>query len=171
MNNVWVKYGLIFILVVLLQGLVVNNLEFSEYLNPMIYPVMIMLLPFEMTALVTMVFALFLGIGVDAFSNTFGLHTSSLLLIAYLRPTVLKYIKPREGYELSLLPTIHDMGFVWFFTYTTVLLFIHHMWFFTFEILRFDLIPLILGKTIFSLILSLFLITLFEYIFYKPTKK
>lgn len=171
MNNIWVKYILNFILIVLIQGLVVNNLEFSEYLNPMIYPVMIMLLPFEVNVIVTMAVALFLGLGIDAFSNTFGLHTSSLLVIAYLRPTILNYIKPRDGYDNTLLPSVHDMGFLWFIGYTSTLLFIHHIWFFTFEILRFDLIILILGKTFFSLVLSLSLIVIFEYIFYKPSKK
>ncbi len=171
MNNVSIKYGLNFILIVLIQGLVVNNMEFSEYLNPMIYPVMIMLLPFETGLLATIVISVLLGFSVDAFSNTFGLHTSSLLVVAYLRPVILQYIKPREGYDSALLPTIHDMGVLWFLGYTSLLLFIHHIWFFTFEILRFDLIVLLLGKTFFSLILSLILIVLFEYIFYKPSKK
>ena len=171
MNNLWVKYGLNLILIVLIQGLVVNSLGLSEYLNPMIYPVMILLLPFQMNVLVSMIFALILGVSGDAFSNTFGLHTSALLLLAYIRPVILKYARPREGYDNSLIPSIHDMSFRWFIGYSSVLLFVHHLWFFSFEILRFDLFVLILGKTFFSLLLSVFLIALFEYIFYKPSKK
>lgn len=171
MSNSWVKYGLIFVLVVLIQGLVVNNIEINEYFNPMIYPIMILLLPFEVGALLGMVVGLVLGLSVDAFSNTFGLHASSAMLIGYLRPTIMRYLRPRDGYDIGLLPTIHDMGVIWFLTFTAVMVFIHHAWFFTFEILRFDLLLLIILKTFASLILSLGLIVLFQYIFYKPSKK
>jgi hypothetical protein len=171
MNNAWLKYALNFILVVLIQGLVVKNIEVNEYFNPMLYPIMILMLPFEMNVLLAMTISLLLGVSVDAFSDTFGLHTSSALLIAYLRQTILRYIKPRDGYDSSLLPTLHDMGIVWFMFYSGILLFLHHIWFFSFEILRFDLILLILLKTIFSLFFSLILVVLFQYIFYKPSKK
>jgi hypothetical protein len=171
MNNAWVKYGSYFILIVLIQGLVVNNIEMSMYVNPMIYPVMIMMLPFEFNILLTMLVAFVLGISVDAFSNTFGLNASAAMVIGYLRPTVLNIIKPRDGYDAVLLPSIHDMGKLWFLTYATVLLFIHHLWFFIIEVLRFDQIGQILLKTLFSLFFSLFLIILFQYIFYKPSKK
>jgi hypothetical protein len=170
MNNNWVKYGLVFILVVLIQGLVVNNIQLNEYFNPMVYPIMILMLPFEMSIIASMAVALVLGISVDAFSNTFGLHASSALFIGYLRPTIMKYIQPKEGYDNTLLPIIQDMGVIWFVIYCTVILFLHHLWFFTFEILRFDLILLILGKTFFSLIFSIFIVVLFQYIFYKPSK-
>ena len=171
MNNAWVKYGLIFLLVVLLQGLVVNNLELNVYFHPMIYPIMILILPFETNSFVSMTIALVLGLAIDAFSNTFGLHASAAMLIGYLRPTILRYLRPRDGYDPSLLPTIHDMGIVWFLAYSAFILFLHHLWFFSFEILRFDLILLIVMKTFASLLISLLLVIIFQYIFYKPSKK
>jgi hypothetical protein len=158
------------VLIVLVQGLVVNNIQLNEYLNPMVYPIMIMMLPFEMSAIATMLVALVLGVSVDAFSNTFGLHASAAVFIGYLRPTILKYIQPKEGYDNTLLPIIPDMGIVWFLIYSSVMILLHHLWFFSFEILRFDLILLILGKTFLSFILSLLLIIVFQYIFYKPSK-
>ena len=169
MNNGWIKYGLMFVLVVLLQGLVVNNFEMNAYLHPMIYPVMILLLPFRVTTLSTMIFAIVVGLTVDAFSNTFGLHASSTLLIGYMRPIILRYIKPRDDYSDNLLPTFHDMGFSWYLIYGSIILFIHHFWFFSFEVFRIDLIFTILIKTIFSMIFSFGLILIFQYIFYKPT--
>ncbi|WP_027418714.1 hypothetical protein [Crocinitomix catalasitica] len=170
-TNTWIIYCINFILVVLIQGLVINNIEINTYLNPMIYPVMIMMLPFELNILVTMLIALVLGVSVDAMSNTFGLHTSAALIIGYLRPTVLKLIEPRDSYDTTLLPSIHDMGKLWFLSYASILIAMHHIWFFTIEILKFDQFFFILLKTIFSSIFSLLLIILFQYIFYKPTKK
>ena len=161
---------LIFILIVLAQGLVVNNIQISVYLNPMIYPIMILMLPFNLNTIVTMSVALLLGLSVDAFSDTFGLHASAAVMIGYLRPSLMKYIQPNEGYDNALLPTVHDMGIIWFLLYSSLLLFVHHLWFFSIEVLRFDLIWLILGKTFLSTIFSLALIVIFQYIFYKPSK-
>lgn len=171
MNNTWVKYSVYFVLIVLIQGLVVNNIQVNAYLNPMIYPIMIMMLPFELGLMATMAVALVLGLSVDMFSNTFGLNASAALVIGYLRPTVLNLIKPRDGYDPVLLPSIHDMGKLWFLSYAGVILFIHHLWFFIIEILRFDQFFHILFKTVLSVVFSLAIIILFQYIFYKPSKK
>jgi len=171
MNNTWVKYGSYFILIVLIQGLVVNNIEINAYFNPMIYPVMIMMLPFELNILITMLVAFVLGISVDAFSNTFGLNASAAIVVGYLRPTILNLLKPRDGYDPVLLPSIHDMGKLWFLTYASVILFIHHFWFFIIEIFRFVQFFQILGITTLSMLFSLALVILFQYIFYKPSKK
>jgi hypothetical protein len=131
----------------------------------------LLVLPFETSLFVGMLISLVLGISVDALSDTFGLHTSSSLVIGYLRPYLLNLIKPRDGYDNSLIPSIHDMGKTWFLMYASIMLGLHHLWFFTFEILRFDLIDIILIKTLFSVCLSLFLIILLQYILYKPTKQ
>lgn len=171
MNNTWLRYILVFAMVVLAQGLVINNLVLNEFLNPMVYPMLILMLPFELTLLATIIISFIVGISVDAFSNTFGLHASAAVLIGYLRPTVLGYIKPRDGYDISLLPSLHDMGLVWFLSYSSLFLFIHHLWYFSFEILRFDLVLLIAAKTFFSTLFSLGLIILFQYIFYTRSKK
>lgn len=171
MNNTWVKYGSYFVLIVLLQGLVINNIEVNAYLNPMIYPIMILMLPFELNAIITMLVALVLGVSVDAFSNTFGLHASSALLVGYLRPILLNLIKPRDGYDTTLLPSIHDMGKLWFLIYASSIVLIHHLWFFTVEVFRFDLFFHILWQTVASAFFSIALIVIFQYIFYKSSKK
>ena len=171
MNNTWLKYILIFVLVVLIQGLVVNNMEINEYLNPMVYPMLILMLPFELGVLATLVISFVLGITIDGFSNTFGLHASAAMLIGYLRPTLLKYIKPRDGYDNSLLPSVHDMGLGWFVGYSSLFFFIHHLWFFSFEVLRMDLIMLIVAKTVCSLIFSMMMVILLQYILYTSSKK
>src|SRR5688500_3256421 len=136
MNNAWLKYGLNFILIVLVQALVVNPWEIHAFLNPMVYPMLILMLPFDLSVLTTLIISFALGISVDGFSYTFGLHASSAMVIGYLRPSILKYIKPRDGYDSTLIPSILAMGIAWFLGYTAFFLAIHHAWFFTIEIFR-----------------------------------
>jgi len=171
MNNPWVKYSIYFIFMILLQGMVFNQIQFSGLVYPMVYIIAIIMLPVETTLIVSILIALLLGIGIDMFSDTFGLHTSSSLLIAYVRPFILKLVRPRDGYDSVLLLSIHDMGKTWFLTFAAILVAIHHLWFFIFEILRFDLIFSIILKTVFSTLVTLFIIVLLQYLLYKPTKK
>jgi hypothetical protein len=171
MNNPWVKYSIYFVFIILLQGLVFNQIQFSGLVYPMVYSITIIMLPVETSLILSIVIATILGIGVDMFSDTFGLHTSSSVLIAYVRPTILKFLRPRDGYDNVLLLSIHDMGKTWFLTFATIIIGIHNLWFFTFELLRFDLIFTILLKSILSTIVTLFIIILLQYLLYKPTKR
>jgi hypothetical protein len=155
--NVAVKYGLRFLLFVALQALVLNQLELGFGIQFMVYPLLIVLLPFEMGTIALLVVAFLMGILIDAVSNTYGLHASSAVLIAYLRPLIFKTFAPRDGYDPLKEGNSYDMGFRWFLYTFGLLLFIHHFWFFLLEIFRFDEIPFVLQKTGMSLPFSFLL--------------
>lgn len=168
--NNWIQYSVYFLFIVLLQGLVINNLQIGVYAYPMIYILAILVLPFECSMLTTLGIGLVLGVFVDALSDTFGLHTSSSVFMVYARPLILKLLKPRDGYESALIPTIHDMGILWFSAYFSIAIIIHHIWFFVLEIFRFDLIGLILLKIVVSTFLSFIILFGLQYLLYKPSK-
>lgn len=170
MNNRWILYGVYFILIVLLQGLVVNHLGIGVYAYPMIYILLLIILPFEVNFILSLGIAIALGISVDMLSDTFGLHTSASLWLAFMRPTILKTLKPRDGYEVALMPTTHDMGITWYTAYAGIMIVIHHIWFFTLEVFRFDLLGLILLKIIVSAILSLLIILGLQVLLFKSSK-
>lgn len=170
MIKVYLKYSLYFIFVVLLQGLVFNNFQISEYLYPMAYVLVVLMIPPQVNLYTTLIISVVLGVSVDALSDTFGLHTSSCLTIAYLRPIILNFIKPRDGYDTNLTLSIQDMGKTWFFMYALIVIGIHHLWFFIFEILKFNQIGHILVKTLFSSFFSFILIILLQYLLFKPSK-
>jgi len=171
MNNPWVKYSVYFVFMILLQGLVFNQIQFSGLVYPMVYSIAIIMLPVETSLILSIAIALLLGVSIDMFSDTFGLHTSSTLLLAYIRPSILKVLRPRDGYDNVLLLSIHDMGKTWFLAFSGILIGIHNLWFFTFELLRFDLIFTIILKTLLSTLVTLFIVVLLQYLLYKPTKK
>lgn len=170
MNKYWLKYSILFVAYVLVQGLVINHLEIDELIYPMIYVGAILMLPFDTKLAPMVLISIILGVFVDALSDTFGLHTSASILVAFARPITLNLIKPRDGYDNAVIPSIHDMGKKWFLFHSFILIFIHHLWFFSFELFRFDLIGVILLKTILSAIVTEVLLILFQYIFYKPSR-
>ena len=97
--NVVYKHIIRFVVFAFLQALVFNQLNIGFGIHLMIQPLFIMLLPFELTVIPMMGIAFLMGLVIDIFSNTYGLNTSALVLMAYLRPIVFKFYGPREGYD------------------------------------------------------------------------
>ncbi|HBH47981.1 MAG TPA: rod shape-determining protein MreD, partial [Bacteroidales bacterium] len=81
-----------FALVVLVQILIFNNIELGGYLNPYVYTLFILLLPFETPGWVVLISGFLLGFSVDIFSETLGMHTAATVFMAYLRPIALSMV-------------------------------------------------------------------------------
>lgn len=169
MKNI-LKHIFRFAFFVVAQTLVFNQFEIGYGIHPMIYPLFIVLLPFEIGTISMMFLAFAMGICIDALSNTYGLHTSSLVFIAYIRPLVFKAFGPRDGYDPLKEGSIFEMGQKWFFLSFGTLLVLHHFWFFTIEIFKFNEFFYILKKLILSAPLSYLFCLLYQYIFLKRTK-
>jgi rod shape-determining protein MreD len=161
MINRILRLGLIFIILLLLQVLVFNNIQFSGYVNPYIYLMFILLLPFEIPAWLLLVISFLTGLIIDLFSGTPGMHTSATLLAGFVRPFVLRVISPRDGYESGADPSMVAYGFRWFFFYTVIMVFIHHTALFYLEVFRltdfFRTFARVLLSSLFSVTFILFL--------------
>jgi hypothetical protein len=168
--NVVFKNSIRFVLFVMLQALVFNQIEIGFGIHIMVQPLFIMLLPFETGVFTLMILGFALGLIIDVFSNTYGLHASSLLLMAYVRPIIFKFYGPREGYDPLKEPSVFDMGSRWFLFVFGYLILIHHFWYFLVEIFRFDQFLLILQKTIFSVIISYLLCIVLQTFLVKKSK-
>jgi hypothetical protein len=137
----------------------------------MIYPMFILLLPFEMRPINLMFYAFLLGLAVDTFTNSFGLHTSSAVFLAYFRPQLYKLLEPRDGYDVGKIATFSEMKRGWFFRAYGFGLLVHHLFFFTLEIFKFSDFFFILQKTILSAIVSFFMILFIQLIFLNKAEK
>ena len=160
--NVVYKHTIRFVIFAFLQAMVFNQLNIGFGIHLMIQPLYIMLLPFELTVIPMMGIAFLMGLVIDIISNTYGLNTYSLVLMAYLRPIVFKFYGPREGYDPLKEPTSQDMGASWFTVVYGILLGLHSFWFFLLEIFELGRIGFILQKTIFSGLLSFLLALLIQ---------
>lgn len=169
--NIILKHSIRFVFLVLLQALVLNQLEVGLGIQFMPYPIFIFLLPFEIGVNLLLLLAFVMGLSIDAISNTYGLHTSSLVLFAYLRPVFFKMFAPREGYDPLKESNIYEMGTRWFIYVFGILLLIHHFWFFLLEMFRIDAVLFILQKTALSLITSFFVCVILQMLFVRKPKE
>ncbi len=152
MLKLFLKNIIRFIAVILIQVLVLNNIMLGGYLNPYFYIIFILILPFETPRWLLLVAGFSLGLSVDLFANTLGMHTAACVFIAFLRPWILSILAPRDGYEPDTTPSVYHYGLSWFVSYTVILTFFHHMVLFYAEVFHF--------QEFFSTFLRVFLSTL-----------
>jgi rod shape-determining protein MreD len=164
MINSIARFSLIFIVLILLQILLFNNIQFSGYVNPYVYIMFILLLPIEIPAWVLLLISFGTGLVIDIFSGTPGMHSSATLLAGFVRPYILRVISPRDGYEPGVNPSMLIYGFRWFLLYAGLIVLIHHTLLFYLEVFRFtDFFRTLLRVLLSSLFTTTFILLL-EYI-------
>lgn len=139
--NVYVKNILRFCIIVVLQVLILNRITLHWFPEPAgalfipsIYPLFILLLPFETPVWVLLMSGFFMGVTVDSFMTTAGMHACATVFMAYLRTNVLNALMPRNLSEyINQQPSIKNMGWMPFLVYSGFLLLIHHIVYFSIE--------------------------------------
>jgi len=156
-----------FIIVVLFQVLVMDNVMLNGYMVPYVYLIFILLMPFETPPWVVLISGFLLGLGIDLFEHTLGMHTAATVLIAFVRPYILGLLAPRDGYEPETFPRIHYYGFVWFFKYALIIVFIHHFVLFNLEVFKLKVFLSTLLRVTLSTLLSTSTIVLSQYFVFR----
>ena len=165
MNSVVVRNIARFVILVLIQVFVLNNIRINGYINPYLYVLFILLLPFEIPGWLLLVSSFFLGFSIDIFVHTPGLHTSASVFMAFCRPAIIRMISGNKPIEQGMAPGVRDMGFNWFFVYSLILILLHHMILFYLEIFRFDEFFETLYRIGLSTVSTLILVFVYEYLF------
>lgn len=162
-----VRIILRFCLFILVQVFVLDQIPSLHHLvTPSIYFLFILWLPFKMGRRTLLVLAFLLGFVLDAFTKTYGLHSAPCVMIAYLRPFLIKLLLPQDDSEFNYEePSVQSMDLVPYFTYVTILTFIHHIILFFLEALQTGGMVYFLVKTLFSTAISLILVLLTELLF------
>ncbi|MFO8021213.1 MAG: rod shape-determining protein MreD [Perlabentimonas sp.] len=127
------KYIGLLLLLVLLQLFLFNNIQLSGYINPYVYILFILLLPYAIPGWLLLLSGFFLGLILDVFMNTYGMHSSATLFLAFVRPYLLNLLADREDLDQKGRPSLSSNGIVWFVKYTVMAVFAHHLFLFFIE--------------------------------------
>ena len=160
-----------FIFLVFFQVAILNNIQLGGFINPFLYILFILLLPFDTPKWLLLVSAFLLGIFVDMFSDTAGIHTAACVFMAFCRPAVLSLVSSRQDSEPGFQPILRDMGFKWFFSYSLILVIAHHILLFYLEVFSFSEFFHTLFRAFLSIIFTMLLLILSQYVMYRPKKK
>ena len=161
-----IYFALLFLFIVLLQVLVLNNVLFLGYVNPYLYIIFLFLFPLKKDRFRFLFIAFLLGLSIDVFSDSGGIHAFSTLTIAYFRLFFVKvffskYEVDYPFFDLSLEP------FGKKFNYVATLTLIHHFILFSFANFSFNNFSQVLLNTLYSSVFTLVLYFPIVYIFSK----
>ena len=167
--NSAVLYNLLrFILLLLSQIVIFNNINLFGYLNPYPYLLFILLYPVNSNRTAFLIASFFLGLVLDMFTNSGGIHATACLVLAYVRPTFFKFAFGLS-YEYQTI-RINDRLSPERFTFILISIFTHHLVLFLLLYFKFTFIFDALLKTVLATVFTLLFCVLIIYIF-KPSKR
>ena len=169
MNYNWVSILFRFFLLLILQVLVFKEVTFQygilSYTHIIIYPLWIMLLPFKLPKPLLLIVAFVMGMIIDAFYLSPGVHAAALVFSAYIRDFILRIIEPDIGYDPEQPFNIRRLGIIWYLSYSALFLLLHLFVYFSIEVFSFVYFYEIMLSTVTSLLFSLLIVFIFVLIF------
>ena len=158
MNRENISSALLFIGLILLQIIVLNNINFLGYINPYFYIFFIFLYPIKKDDASILILGFFLGLFIDIFSDSGGINAAATLFISFIRIPVLQSVIGKRDIDYGAM-TIFKLPFPKMFLYVVILTFTHHFIVFGLEYFSWSKFGIILINTfltsIFTIILTL----------------
>ena len=156
----------LFVFSVLIQVLFMDNIQFYSMVNPYFYVLFVLLLPINTPRYLLLILGFVLGLTIDVFANTPGIHASATVFMAFLRPFMINTANIDEQ-EKAISPTLMNMGVGWFVKYSLVLILFHHTFLFFVEIFSFHVFLNNLLRSLLSGLFTFVLVVLSQFIIYR----
>lgn len=152
------EYGILFVVMTVLQVFVFSRIGLSVYVTPLAYVAFILLLPMEIPGALLLLLALLQGIAVDFFTGMAGVNTIASLFTAFCRPAALALMVGKDEVKDGGIPNTNRLGVKKFFRYATVLVVVHCAVFFMLEALSWSYFYLTLLRIVLSGAVTLLLV-------------
>ena len=104
------QYAILFIVMVILQIFLFSRIGISVYVHPLVCIAFIVLLPMEIAPLALLGLGLLLGVTLDFFMATAGIHTVAALLAAFCRPALLNVLVGKDEVKDGGVPNVNRIG-------------------------------------------------------------
>lgn len=122
----WTKQIGRYILMMLLQVLLFDQLQLWGVCHPYIYILCLMMMPITLPHNVDMLIGAGVGLLMDVFCNSLGVHTAACILLMFIRPYLIGAIvndKDRLNEQISL----RSIGMEALIKYVVILVLVHHL--------------------------------------------
>ncbi|WP_417608436.1 rod shape-determining protein MreD [Owenweeksia hongkongensis] len=150
-----------FLVLVLFQVFILNNIDYSGYLNPYVYILFVMMLPVKVPRSTVLILAFLIGLCIDMFENSGGVHIAATVFLAYIRIPLLKVATQKRGEDfLSVKPSKLGLGNL--IVYALLCILIHHFLLFLIESYSFRDIGTVLVRTMMSSIFTFVFVLLVQ---------
>lgn len=122
----WSKQFIRFVIIFLLQILLINNLHISGLCHPYLYIVCLLIMPITLPNWAELIIGALVGLIMDAFCNSPGIHMAACTLLMLIRPYLIGRMVA-DSERLTDEIDLSTMSTMSFFIYATVLIVTHHV--------------------------------------------
>ena len=153
----WTKQIGRYILVMVLQVLLFNQLQLWGACHPYIYILCLLMMPITLPHSVDMLIGAAVGLIMDIFCNSLGVHTAACILLMYVRPNLIGALvndKDRLNEQISL----RAIGMEAMLKYVVILVVLHHLTVFLLAAWSWTHIGFVLLETLVSSVITILLI-------------
>ncbi len=158
MGKSTLNYIILFFVLIITQVVICNNVCLFNVAVPIVFIYLIVRLPLTMNINIVLTVSFFIGLLIDMFSNTQGMHALSCTILAFIRRPILRLYVPREEDIADGEISIKSVGASPYFKYLLTFVLTYCVIVFTIESLSFFNILRLLSQIIFSTILSFVII-------------
>lgn len=167
MNSQLIKRFIVYaIILLILQIPLLHNWVINGVAFPFPYIGFIILLPHFLGRSGQMITAFAVGLVVDIFSNTPGMHASMSVLIAYTRNNWLSVVTDVSDEDLEL--SVHHLGWIGMLLFVWPMVFVHHLGIFVLENEGVSDFLRVLAKSFWSSLLSFSIIMVAAIVAIRP---
>lgn len=129
----FLTYTGIFVVLILLQVFLLDNLALSVYFHPLIYVAFIIVLPMDMRPVTVLLLSLLLGVVMDCITGQAGLNVMATAAVGFLRPTIVNLVCGRSSGFDDTVPSLHRFTTKNLVGYIFFMVLIHSTLFFMLE--------------------------------------
>ena len=155
----------------LLQVLLLRNFFLFDSAFCLAYIGFLLLLPIETSVLWLLLLGFTLGLSVDIFYDSLGIHASACVFIMFVRNYWINLLTPQGGYDLGAVPSLALDGWQWFVSYALPLVFLHHLVLFYVEAGGFHLYAFTLMKVLASTLFTFVFLFILQFFFYNKRRR
>lgn len=149
----YVEILMLFVLLTLVQVLVLNNVNIFGYGTPFLYIYLLLRMDTETKSYEIMLWAFFLGLAIDIFSDTPGLNAAASVALAFCRKGILKLYTTYDRLE-NCSPGIGSLGLPTYLKYALTCSALHSCVLMTVEFFSFAGFGFILLKILASTVMT-----------------
>ncbi|MCB9307941.1 MAG: hypothetical protein H6565_15190 [Lewinellaceae bacterium] len=168
MNNnifphIWRFFGLTLLQVLLLQQM---SASIGSYFNVLLYPLFILFLPIQLATPYAVILGFLIGLSVDFFYVSIGIHASAGAFSGFARSIILSAYEPKGGYTgKEPIPSPAHFGWRWFLQVAAFFFFAHLFWYFSVNAFTFVYVTTITLKTLAGWGLTMIFVVLYCILF------
>ena len=150
----WTKQIGRYIIVMILQVLLFDQLQLLGVCHPYIYILCLLMMPITLSHSADMIIGAVVGLIMDVFCNSLGVHTAACIFIMFIRPYLIGAIvndKDRLNEQISL----RALGMEALLRYVVILVVVHHLMVFLLAAWSWAHIGFVLLETIVSSLVTI----------------